>query len=458
MNVSYFFSTFTAFSSTRHEPLPLQEPSMIPKGLNRRWCCLALAGLALGAQPAPQDLVLDLMTAKLAAAYALGRGPGQGGPLLLLTPLGLPLTADQLRDPYELSMLLDRMPQGTSQYYTGARTFSSVYGTILRHAEVARFQKQADLNPLREARNLLRDRRRPGKPSAAFAAYLTYQHAHTLALDAQTLARVEHQTSGRPVPAGLDAAEAQALRNWTDLGHKHAIEAACRTIEAACASNPRVLFEDLASGLHAAAIRDGHATPWYPVEANPPMAEWFAGPGWQNWHFRKDDLRAEAPGGPGPQGASAPIPPQQAAWQADLVMDAQLKRVTIARPWLDLNIFRSHAWRPGPAAGPAVVATGRPSDPEPGSMPLVVTGLLLARNLVVSGTWPEPAGAAEAPKAIGPFALASPAPTRSLPLKPFLSPFEGRLGIRVEGTQIIGFFCESVPKAPSPDPKLFRQP
>jgi hypothetical protein len=431
---------------------------MIPMGLNRLWCCSALAGLSLWSQPAPQDVILDLMSAKLAAAYAMNRGPGQGGAFLLLTTIGIPITPAQTQDPYELSLLLDRIPLRTRQYNSGGRTFSSVFGTIIRTAEVTRFQKQSELNQLRLARNLLRDRLRPGKPSALYAAYLKYQHAYAVALDTQALAQVEQQTAGRPAPPGLDLAVARALSNWEAMGNKRVVEAAIATIMAACSTNPRVIINDLNDAMNIAAINDGHATPWFPVVSTPPMTEWLDSGGWQDWHFRKNDLRAEAPPArlPAADRSLPPLTPSQEAWHASVVMDAKLKRVDFTRPWLDLNLFRSHAWRLSPSSGLAVVSTGNPEDPEPGSMPLVVTGLLLARNLVLSGQWSGDGNLAEAPRALGPFALASPAPNRSLPLHPFISTFEGKLGIQVEGTQIIGFFCESVPKAPSPDPKLFR--
>ena len=136
-------------------------------------------------------------------------------------------------------------------------------------------------------------------------------------------------------------------------------------------------------------------------------------------------------------------------------MTVQLKRVAITRPWLDPGLFQNHAWTL-PASGDLTrVSTGHPEDPDPGALPVLVTGVLLAKDLFVSGRWAGPADAELAPDALGPFALATPQGARGLPLHPYITTGGGELSIRLEGVQIIGFFCEPVPRSPSPDPRYF---
>jgi hypothetical protein len=75
-------------------------------------------------------------------------------------------------------------------------------------------------------------------------------------------------------------------------------------------------------------------------------------------------------------------------------------------------------------------------------MPLLITGILLARKLSLKGDWSKSAGGP--PQRLGPFALAA----------------GGKAGsgttIVVDGAQIIGFFCEPVPRCPTPSPNLFK--
>ena len=137
-------------------------------------------------------------------------------------------------------------------------------------------------------------------------------------------------------------------------------------------------------------------------------------------------------------------------------MTAQLKRIQITRPWMELGIFKSHSWRLPSLGNFSTISTGNPADPSPGIMPLIVTGLLLARNLSATGSWDPDAKAKGLPKSLGPFALAPPPRDLSVPLRTYAGEYGNNLSIRVEGVQIIGFFCEPVPKSPSPDPKFFR--
>jgi hypothetical protein len=53
-------------------------------------------------------------------------------------------------------------------------------------------------------------------------------------------------------------------------------------------------------------------------------------------------------------------------------------------------------------------------------------------------------------KAVGPVALAGPA------LKTTVTRQSGKVVVSVVGVQILGWFCETIPRSPNPDPKLFH--
>jgi hypothetical protein len=114
----------------------------------------------------------------------------------------------------------------------------------------------------------------------------------------------------------------------------------------------------------------------------------------------------------------------------------EVKRVTIARPWMDLGIFSAHSWMLKETTGFAQVSSGNPADPDPGPMPVVITGILLARKLTLTGY------EGKAPGRLGPFGLGAARRSGS--------------AITAPDPQIIAFFVQVVPKSPTPDPKLFR--
>jgi hypothetical protein len=425
------------------------------------WLGIALGGLGLWGQGAedPSAAILDLMADKLAASFTAPSTLGTGPAYLLLTPMGIPVTPEQTQDPYDLSVLLDQVPLPSRQYALSGTTYSDLYQTILNKATVSRYQNQADLGRVRKLKLLMFDRRRHGKPTANYAAYLKYQAAYARALDAQSLAQVENQASGKGVPPGLDAAVNKTLKEWTILGSKRLFEDALANADSFYNSNIRLIFSDLNDDMLTEGINDSHPSQWFPVTASPSIDSWLAPDGWVSWSFQTTDLHGAGPRAklpPASQG-QAQAAPVNAQWVGSMAMSAQLKRVSITRPWMDLKIFRSHAWSLSGSGAFTTVATGNPMDPQPGFMPIIVTGVLLAKDLVLTGSWGSAAAQAQAPTALGPFALASTANAKGLPLHPYVSTDEdGTLSIKVDGTQIIGFFCEATPKAPTPDPTLFR--
>jgi hypothetical protein len=125
-----------------------------------------------------------------------------------------------------------------------------------------------------------------------------------------------------------------------------------------------------------------------------------------------------------------------------MTLAVEVKRVTIARPWMDLGIFSAHTWMLKETTGFALVSTGNPADPVPGPMPVVITGILLARKLTLTGYEGKASGGGQVPVRLGPFGLGAARRSGS--------------AITAPDPQIIAFFIQVVPKSPTPDPKLFR--
>ena len=374
---------------------------------------------------------------------------GEGGEFLILANPGIGLTPDQLSDLYDLSALLDEIPKPSRLYFPSGARYSSIYGQILDKAQVTGYQVQADRDKALDARRKLDDRARPGQPTKEYAAYLRYQALYGAAADARTIAQVENRATGKAIPPGLDRAVDDALEKWNKLGFKADMETALAETQKFFDSSAGALFASLRDAFGSAALRGNHDKPWLPVIANPPLEEWLQDQGWHPWSFQQADLRQQAA-----SKTQVPLAPDGAAISnldpellASLSLTVEVKRVNISRPWLETKIFSAHTWRLGPTAGFSRVSSGNLADKDPGIMPMIVTGVLLARKLSLTAHWSG--DARPGATSLGPFALAGSGGENP-------APSGGGLSLQAMGPQIIGFFCRVIPGSPSPDAKYFN--
>jgi hypothetical protein len=413
------------------------------RGLALLLCCLCLAG-----QDRPDDRLLDFMYAKFAASFT--QSSGQSAEFLVLAVPGVPLTPSELANPSYISTMLDQVPLPSRIFHPSGYLYSALYGKVMEQAAVTRYRVAADRNLALKAKRLIFDRSRSGQVTREYAAYLRYEAEYAEALDALTIAREEARGTGKPVPPGLDEAVTTARQTWEKRGSKLKVDHALKALHKTYATNAQVLFEELRSQFEAAQespAEDGQR--WLPVLANPPVEDWLSGKGWYPWAFHQSDYR------PGARRAAGPLPPGRiqgdgpipAGWTPAMTLTVELKRVNIYRPWMDQAIFSAHTWQLLPSAGIRLLSTGNPADPDPGPMPILVTGILLARKLTLTGYSADsnprkPAGR------LGPFSLAG--------ARPVAAPSGGGTAITVPDPQIIAFFCRTVPRSPAPDPKYFR--
>lgn len=143
-------------------------------------------------------------------------------------------------------------------------------------------------------------------------------------------------------------------------------------------------------------------------------------------------------------------------------ISVEVKRVLIERPWLDNELFRCRAWKIDgvpPASAGLTVHKNSPSD-----MPLLITSILLARNIAIDlGDFTTQAEAERTLRFdnFGPVTLhgallfgrgkADAICRLSGTYKDGKQVFGS--GITYPGEEIIGFICDQVPNSPNPDPK-----
>jgi hypothetical protein len=405
---------------------------------------LAPAAMLLG-QQAPEEAFFERIHAKLAASFATGAGE-----FLLLAHPGVPIGEP---DPVSVAILADRVPLPASRYLPSTATVSGVLADILEQGETTSFQIMSSRNRALMAQRVLWDRRRPGRPTPAHAAYLKHRDAYLWAKDTLELARAERLASGRPVPGGLEAREEAALEAWETRGAKAQIEQALATLREINDENLKLVFFNMRKGLASQEADDPQAGPWFPVVADPPLETWLDEEDWLPFRFaHADRALPEGTGSLPPGTTTAGALPRDFLSTLSLTVDT--KRVSLARPWLDEGIFTSHGWRFQLNSGSQAVSTGNPRDADPGRMPLLVTGLLLARNLRMEGTW---SGSPTADLAsAGPFSLRGPWTPDGAGLHTSFSFHRGALTLVTEGPQVLGFFCRIVPRSPDPDAKAFR--
>lgn len=401
------------------------------RGLAAALCCLCL-----WAQDRQGEALLDYMHAKLSASFARADEAGNQEFLVLAVP-GIPLQPDELETPDYISGLVDQVPGPGRNYTPSGRRYSVIYEEILDQVAASRLQVAADADLALKAKRMLFDRSRLGKPSREYLAYLKYAAEYATAQDARAIALAESRTSSKPVSPDLEQAVAAARKNLVNHGYRQRILKAQADLLQGYESNAKVMFENLRRQFRSARRHTGgDGQPWMPVLASPPMDQWLSGNGWHPWAFHQSDC------GPG----SRP----EVDWSPAMTLTVQIKRVKVERPWLDTVIFSTHNWRLQDSARYRLVSSGDPEDPDPGPMPALVTGILLARQLSLTGYAPGPTGRRQAapPAHLGPFALKG---SKSRPPRG-----DGGTAIQVEDPQIIALICRVVPKSPTPDPRLFR--
>ncbi len=422
-----------------------------------------LFALPLLAQGSPEAKILEKLHGKLADAFLGAARKTRPQALLLVNPAipAPPFAADvapSLDDLYLLSSLVNPVPAPGWVYSGGTTSVSSVYKTMLEFGQVAQTllpDPQAEMD-LRTARNTLYTRRSgPRQPSDKYKAYLRLQDEYGSALEKLENAKAEARNGGPAVPAGLEQAASQASTKLDKEGYRQEIEAALALIQKRYDQDLYVGFS-----LNRQKLNDLNqqgeslnGKPWFRTLTEPPPEKWASSAGWVAWSFQDRDLDAQPT-----RAATAGTPAKGAlplSSGSHVDVRGLLKRVDVVRPWMDPQLFYSRSWRLLKSSPFKLVSSGKPEASEPGVMPYLVTGLLLARDLEITGTWPKAdvdrllaSGSAQS---LGPFALSA---AKAGTVKTTVQEKGGTLTIKIQGYQIIAYLCDVLPRVPDPDPGL----
>lgn len=417
---------------------------------------------------------------KLAEALSVGTpnaAPGQNyislcNPGILLDPEFR--LARNVNDQATWSEILDNVPEPNWVYTPTNTTISSIYEQILDGKELPSIElTRTQQAQLRAAQDVVMNDR--FEPTPKYNAYVRYEAAYLSALTAYATAQADSANTGRPIAPTLLNALNQARANWSTFGFKGQIETARATIANLEALNPNPWWEALRNRFVNAAA----GNPFEPSTTYPDYS-WFSGDaGWTEFTFTQEDVTRQetssaVSGGGGVEAGwglwrvsgSAEYSRETRASSSDttgISISMDLMRATIRRAWLDPLVFRAHTWRWGEGATlhGDLISNGAfvPGEERAGLMPLLPTGVIVARNVKIEGqfshedqTIVEEALTTEASVGWGPFAISGHY-SQSRGSAVSHGSVEAT-GISNPSPQIIGFFCDVLPLCPSPDPSL----
>lgn len=363
------------------------------------------------------------------------------------------------------------------------KTVDEVYGLALKYGEWGYVDPTPNqVKALETARKLLYLHGDPADGySQAYQTYQAKQTAYTTARDAYEAKRIDKENGViKTIPPALKTARDQAQKAWETVGRKNEIESALAQEFSLTATTGNWFFDmrERMNGFKETV----EGTEFWTTPTYPQYKEWFSDQGWQAVSFVESEIEKQSEsnrvsyGGGGSAGwglwhvsASASHTQADSRFESNvknLAIAMQVKRVLIQRPWLSQLLFESPRWRFGknaPAETSGGISDGQATaDKLPGGMmPLYATGLLIARNVEITGeegsdlqTSFESHTSGGASVGWGPFAVSghySEDKSRS-----YSKAVKIANGIKASEPQIIGLFCLVLGKTPNPtnDPNV----
>jgi hypothetical protein len=426
-------------------------------------------------------LLIKKLYSKFAQTLSIGSaeaGPGENyltlcSPGIMLEPK---LAAEDGKVGQETwSRVLDQAPKLNWIYATKGSIVSEIYSEVLKSKELP----QIELTPsqekeLEDARAIIEEK---GEPTRKFLAFRKYGNAYRNLMVKLQSARLGLAQSGEPIPFGLEEEVNEARSEWSTFGARAEVEAAQATVNNLLQLNPNTWWMELENAYKAQALQ-GHGS-YEPSYTYPSYPALIGDEGWTTFKFSEEEMHkqeslsvTEAGGGVSAgwgllnisaSGEYKDDTESHYMQSSGFSLTAEIKRGIIIRPWLNPAVFQAHTWRfaKGRGTGEAV-STGAsapvPGQPE-GRMPLLPTGVLIARNVRIAAKFSEEeqelvekAIKASASVGWGPFSISGHYNHNTK--EGFERGVHNAGELAFAGAQIIGFLADPLPLCPSPDQSL----
>ncbi|MEV1120056.1 hypothetical protein AB0I91_33825 [Actinosynnema sp. NPDC049800] len=428
----------------------------------------------------PEDFDAELFAqlySKLATGFSAAQTVAErsGALLSLMVPgqyVKQNLDPDDPGTQYVLSNLLNPTLACSWVVQRGAANVTEVYEAVLNGKEpplthLTERQRQ----DLAAARALVFQP--DGAPTARYERYLACRLAYLEASAAYEQALATERNGGRKVPPRLRKALDRAVERWRVDGDRDGVDLAFATIDQYDALEPALFWQRLGERFGQWTRPYGVGGHYQHVDTAPPYREWFTDDGWSDFTFDELDFaHQDRSGGAGLEPCrcrcgDGPAPARGGFHQASTAefdgglrlptavptrfrLTCELRRVEIARPWLDPLVLHSRAWRWSRASGTYGVRISTGGDlvgslVPTGVMPLLPTAAVLARKVEIEwsdgGSWADRLAAPNGPELrFGPFRLTGATAADD--------------HISMPDPQLVGYLSEVLPRCPDPDPRL----
>jgi hypothetical protein len=452
--------------------------------------CLAAALLlgmclvsSLRAQTTSTDLANKLYS-RIAQFTSSGSGGMSGGSrfLVLATP-GILLDSSLDLSPtstdfHLFSTVLDRTPDGSWVYKPKARTSFDLYSDVLKHHLTPNFQlTEQQKKELKAAQKILYANVSNGTPSDEYNQFRAKRTALIAASNAVDMYQAANPR--RTVPADLLSALQNAYDDYNLFGKASEVLTAEATVQQLQGLDPNSWWGELQAKLQANQ-KLYNATPFGPLSFYPDYSMWFdKNKSWTGTTLTESDLEQtntsshtsvggglSAGWGLWSIGGSYGHEETRTSSQftgTNLLLHLELTQVAVDRAWMDDLVFHSNTWQWGSGAPDcSLISDGGNVDQgvtPTGQMPFLITGLLLARNVSLTGTWSadlkttyDSMTHGGASVGWGPFSFGG-SYVSSQHSDYHKADISGST-INFADPQIIGFFVEVLPLSPNPAPSL----
>lgn len=372
-------------------------------------------------------------------------------------------------DRFDLSIMLDAVPQFSWVYKPAATTVSNAYQTILENHQAPLTTLTPDQQAKLDEANAIVVKYEE--------AYEKYQLAYYDALDVYDEAYANWKNSGTPIPRSAKLRLQAALDKWDRDGHRSAVDSATAVIVKYEALDPEVFWSKLLKQFQNGTQETSESNVFQPVGVTPPYRSWLTDAGWTSFSFNQKDMdnqrNSEAIGvsgnlsgefgifkisGDGNYDKDSSFVKMD---QTELTFSCKLFRVSLSRTWMNPLVLSSRGWRflVG-TSGPLSTGGDIFNDVVPtGQMTVIPTAAILSKDLQVKGTFDKTIVesmnqkiAANASVGIGPFSIAG-----RFNMENHTGSEKGTIAsnaISAPDIQLVAFVCEVLPKCPDPDPAL----
>jgi len=381
-----------------------------------------------------------------------------------------------------LSLADDQILPGPVAVKTGGR-LSDAYNHVLLNKVSARTEltkdEQEKLNALLDL--VKADGTAMQKYNDLEDDYVAASTKLAIAQQADAVMAAKTKADGSSADSKISKAEiykkevARALRLWQTDGRRDAIDAAFGKIREYDNKDQSAWWERLVTTYNLGLDQFKNRLAVF----NPKPADWNKNSGWVKFSFSSNEASDSSKNSSRDISAAASInvgkfgfsgsggnslkEGNTASKSMESTIEFELKRVFISRPWLDVNVFKSHGWKFNDNFSKDFLSSGETlQDAQNGKarMPMLTESLILIRNLVVTGGLAEDmtnfrkeTTKAKAKIKYGPFFSAN-ASYEKTDEAEGSSHKESQASITSEEMQVIGFISTFLPKAPDPNPDI----